>query len=123
MIIKNILLIVSVILLSLSQVNGQPASDSTLQTSGGQYIYCELVGAQKFLSTKINVSVDFGEERGFFYNDTWLRDPETNKLRSFNSIVDALNFMGTDGWEFVQAYAITVGQSNVFHWLLRKPFH
>jgi hypothetical protein len=34
----------------------------------------------------------------------------------FNSIIDALNFMTKDGWEFVQAYAFSVGQSgNVYH--------
>lgn len=35
-------------------------------------------------------------------------------------MVDAMNYMGNFGWKFVQAYAITIGQSNVYHWLLYK---
>ncbi len=36
-------------------------------------------------------------------------------------MIDALNFMTKDGWEFVQAYAFSVGQSgNVYHYLLKR---
>lgn len=39
-------------------------------------------------------------------------------------MVDAMNFMGTLGWEFEQAYVVTVGggtsSQNVYHWLLSK---
>lgn len=42
------------------------------------------------------------------------------KIKSFNSMIDALNYMGEDGWEFVQAYIVTTGEINVYHWLLKK---
>lgn len=35
-------------------------------------------------------------------------------------MVDAMNYMGRLGWEFEQAYVVTVGQQNVYHWLLSK---
>jgi len=35
-------------------------------------------------------------------------------------MIDAMNFMGAKGWEFVQAYVVTVGKQNVYHWLLKK---
>lgn len=89
------------------------------ENDDSRYIYCELVGIQKFLSTKVNVSVDYGEERSFF-QDTRMRDEQTGKVQSFNSMVDALNYMGNDGWEFVQAYVVTIGQQNVYHWMLKK---
>lgn len=38
----------------------------------------------------------------------------------FNSMVDAMNWMGARGWEFVQAYVLTVSNQNVYHWLLKK---
>lgn len=38
----------------------------------------------------------------------------------FNSMIDALNYMGTQGWEFVQAYAITMGNTNVYHFLMKR---
>lgn len=30
------------------------------------------------------------------------------------------NWMGAMGWEFQQAYVVTMGNTNVYHWLLKK---
>jgi hypothetical protein len=37
-------------------------------------------------------------------------------------MIDALNYMGNQDWEFVQAYAFWMGGSsgNVYHYLLKK---
>lgn len=91
-------------------------TDSATRT---QYVYCELVGMAKIFSTKVTVAVDYGEERSFF-QDSRMRDDQTGKVTSFNSMVDALNYMGTKGWEFEQAYVVTTGTQNVYHWLLKK---
>lgn len=49
---------------------------------------------------------------------------ENGKNLSFNSMVDAMNFMGELGWEFEQAYIVTIGSGasaqNVYHWLLSR---
>lgn len=86
------------------------------------YAYCELVGTQKFMNpNRISVEIDFGQEQNFWKTkDARIRD-ENGAVRSFNSMVDALNFMGYLGWEFVQAYVVTAQNQNVYHWLLRKP--
>ena len=42
------------------------------------------------------------------------------KNKIFNSMVDGMNYMGKDGWEFVQAYTVTAGNQNVYRWLLKK---
>lgn len=94
----------------------QAPADTTVKS---RFIYCELIGAQKFMSTKIMVAIDFGQETGLF-EDLRLRDEQTGKVKTFNSMIDALNYMGEDGWEFVQAYIATSGESNVYHWLLKK---
>lgn len=83
------------------------------------YTYCELLGTQKFLSTKVNVSIDYGQSKSFF-EDTRIRDEESGKVKNFNSMVDALNYMGEKGWEFVQAYIVTIAEQNVYHWLLKR---
>lgn len=49
-----------------------------------------------------------------------MRDDQTGKVTSFNSMVDALNYMGTKGWVFEQAYIVTTSNQNVYHWLLKK---
>lgn len=86
-----------------------------------KYIYCELLGTSKFLSTKVSVSVDFGQESGFFRN-TKMVDSAGNVIE-FNSMVDAMNFFGEKGWDFVQAYVVTIGNQNVYHWLLKRELN
>jgi hypothetical protein len=85
--------------------------------TGNSYIYCEILGAQKLLSPKVTVNIDFGQNTRFG-EDTRLRG-EDGKVIVFNSMVDAMNWMGSQGWEFVQAYVVTIGQQNVYHWLLK----
>lgn len=82
-------------------------------------IYCELLGTSMF--NKVTVVIDMGEEKGFLgMNSSLILDEETGKPKKFNSMIDAMNFMGDIGWEFVQAYVITIGQSSVYHWLLKQ---
>lgn len=85
-----------------------------------KYIYCELVGKSKLLSSKVNVEVDFGQAQNFFNTkDARMRD-DNGKVINFNSMVDALNYMGSLNWEFVQAYVVTSDNQNVYRWLLKK---
>lgn len=84
-------------------------------------VYCELVGTGKLFSSKVNVEVDFGQETNFWNQSTehFLIDENGDKIK-FNSMVDAMNYMGRFGWEFEQAYVVTTNQQNVYHWLLSK---
>ena len=95
---------------------------SALNLNAQGKIYCELLGTQVLLSKKVTVSVDFGQQTNLF-SDNRLVD-EDGKVIIFNSMIDAMNYMGTMGWEFEQAYVVTTGSgatsSNVYHWLLSK---
>jgi hypothetical protein len=86
-------------------------------------IYCEVLGTAKFMSNKVTITIDFGQETKWGQN-VRLRDEQTGKVAVFNSMIDALNYMGNDGWEFEQAYVVTAGggtsSQNVYHWLLSK---
>lgn len=90
-----------------------------VQAQKKEYIYAQIVGTEKFFSTKVRVSIDFGQETKFFGDRGTIRDKD-GKRRSFNSMIDALNFMGSIGWEFAQAYTITLSNQNVYHYLLKK---
>lgn len=79
-------------------------------------VYCELVGTGKLFSTKVTVTVDFGQENK---GNQHLVD-KNGKSINFNSMVDAMNYMGQLGWKFEQAYVVTSGQQNIYHWLLSK---
>lgn len=89
------------------------------------YMYCQIVGTGKFMSNKLTIEVDFGQEKGFWSNSDMRLRNAAGEPMVFNSMVDAMNWMGADGWEFMQAYVVTVpssmgGGQNVYHWLLKK---
>ena len=88
------------------------------QTDTVRYSYCQLVGTSGFLTNKVTVSIDYGQEMKYF-SDQRIKDAAGNPIR-FNSMIDALNYMANDGWEHVQAYAITMGNTNVYHHLLKR---
>lgn len=82
--------------------------------------YCEVLGIQKFMSRKCTITVDFGEERSI-WKDTRIRD-EGGKIETFNSLVDALNYMAIKGWKFINAFAYDAGGQNVYHFYFKKEF-
>jgi hypothetical protein len=93
----------------------------TLCQQNPKFVYCEIVGQAKFMSTKLNIVVDFGEKLSI-WADNRMKD-ENGKPITFNTMIDALNFMGKRGWQFSQAYAISYGNSgSVYHYLMMKPF-
>lgn len=71
------------------------------------------------LSPKVTIDIDFGQQdKAMVIKDTEVRD-ENDRPVEFNSAVDALNFMSTLGYEFVQAYTMTnsSNQSTVYYLL------
>lgn len=83
--------------------------------------YVQIVGTSKLFSNKVSIEIDFGQENKFFSSDkdTRVKDAD-GKNMIFNSMIDALNFMTKNGYEFVQAYAFATNNQNVYHYLLRK---
>mgnify|MGYP006927634381 FL=1 len=77
----------------------------------------------KFFSRKVTIDVNFGEARKFFGGDTRLRDDMTGKIKKFNSVTDALNFMGLEGWSLINAFPVTVSSgSQTCHYYFKKLF-
>jgi hypothetical protein len=84
------------------------------------FVYCEILGTEKLLSNKVTITIDFGQKMKFFA-DNRMKD-NSGKPIVFNTMIDALNFMGKQGWEFAQAYAVTISNQSVYHYLMQKPF-
>lgn len=106
-------LIFSTNLLFSQSVNGKPIAEIDAE-------YIQIVGTAKLFSKKVNIQIDFGQvDKIFKAKDTQIKDKD-GKLTTFNSMIDALNFMNKCGYEFVQAYTITVQNQNVYHYLMRK---
>lgn len=84
--------------------------------------YCRMIATGRLLSNKVTIDVEFGEERKLFAGDQRLRDETTGKLRKFNSVTDAMNFLGAQGWTLVNAFPMSDGASNVYHFYFKKLF-
>lgn len=75
--------------------------------------YIEIVGTK--MMTKLAISVDYGQhwkERGVIRRD--------GKKYSFNSMIDVLNFFDKMGWKYRDSYAISHGNSLIYHYLLER---
>ena len=85
------------------------------------FIYCELIGPNYSFNSNATVDIDYGQATGAWGLIDHLKDSVGNDLR-FNSMVDAMNYMDADGWEFIQSYATTNTVNNLLthHWLLKK---
>ena len=95
-------------------VNDVPIKDIDVE-------YVEIVGTSRVLSSKLTIEIDFGQENKLFSSDKDTRVKDVNgRNMIFNSMIDALNFMTKNGYEFVQAYAVTKSDQMVYHYLLRK---
>ena len=85
--------------------------------------YCELVTQGRFLSNKVTLDINFGEERKFLGGGSIIKDEIIAKVRKFNSISDALNYLGLKGWVLVNAFPL--GESSgprVYHFYFKKLF-
>jgi hypothetical protein len=87
--------------------------------------YCRLEATGRLFSNKVTIDVDFGESRRVF-GDYRIRDEESGKLKKFNSVTDALNYLGSQGWILVNAFPIgttsTNSNSNTYHYYFKKLF-
>ncbi len=107
-------------LLAFHNANSQTVNDVPIKDIDVDYV--QIVGTSRLLSNKVTIEIDFGQENKLFSSDKDTRIRDVNgKNMVFNSMVDALNFMTKNGFEFVQAYAFnTSNNQNVYHYLLRK---
>lgn len=96
-----------------------PASTRPFEMAPTEYVYAELIGTRKAFSNNITVIIDYGQDSKLFAVER-IVDPKTGKPKVFNSMIDALNFMSENGWEFVQAYVASANNTNTFFWLLKR---
>jgi hypothetical protein len=82
--------------------------------------YCEVIATPRLLSSKVTLEVSYGEEKSC-WRDTRLTNDD-GKLKKFNTIIDALNYMGKEGWVFVNAYPVKTGDVEIYHYGFKKLF-
>ncbi|WP_373519557.1 hypothetical protein [Pricia sp.] len=96
------------------KVNDRPIGEIDVE-------YIEIVVTARALSHKVNVEIDFGQDTNFFSGSKQTRiEDEDGKRIKFNSMIDALNFMNKNGFEFVQAYVVDTDDSTICHYLMKR---
>lgn len=100
---------------------GQTINNVPLKEIDVEYI--EIVGTPTVFSTKFTIELDFGQANKFWSNKEYdLRDADGKRIK-FNSMIDALNFMGKNGYELITPYIVPGTNSSsgsVYHYLLRR---
>jgi hypothetical protein len=91
-------------------VNGIPLKELNVE-------YVQIVGTRVgFSATKVSIQLDFGQKQSVWTGDDTKLLDATGKSVKLNSMIDALNFMNSNGYEFITAYVT----QNVYHYLLKK---
>ncbi len=115
---KRLIIILLSFMLGNSFLNAQTVNSVPIKDIDVEYV--QIVGTSKLLSNKVSIEIDFGQQNKVFSSrDTQVRD-ENGARVEFNSMIDALNFMSKNGYEYKDAYALTIGNQNVYHYLLQK---
>lgn len=114
----KILSLLAVCMLTANTVFSQTVNDVPLKDIDVDYV--QIVGAGKMFSTKLNIQLDFGQKDSMWSSKEHnLKDKDGNKLE-FNSMIDALNFMSENGYQFETAYTVTMDGRSTYHFLLKK---
>jgi len=95
----------------------------------GKRVYALLTAEPQLFSSKVKVSIDFGQSTSWLggMNESMIVDKNGKEIK-FNSMIDAMNYLGQFGWRFAQAYVVPSGSgskdsssiSGNVYWLLFK---
>ncbi|WP_417885896.1 hypothetical protein [Zunongwangia sp.] len=66
--------------------------------------YCSISPSHKTFSSHVEIKIDYGQDDTLIKN-TYIRN-ETGEKRVFNSIIQALNYMKSLGWNLIKAYQV-----------------
>jgi hypothetical protein len=82
--------------------------------------YCSLNVMPRVLSNKVNIDVDYGNPRKLFsFKDNRIKD-DNGKAKKFNTAVEALNYMSSQGWKLVNAMAMSEGGGAVYRYIMKR---
>lgn len=114
---KKLILVISIALLSQFTYSQVIVNDENINDLDIDYI--QLIGVNKSMfGVKIEIYVDYGQKAKFMKADN-MKDDSGNAMK-FNSMVDALNFMKKNGWEYVDYTESVINNKLKYVYLLKK---
>lgn len=112
------LIIIAVLMFGMT-TTAQTVNGFTFEEIDQEFV--QIVGTAKLMSNRVNITINFGQENKVWNSkDDGIILDASGKKKKFNTMIDALNFMHSMGYDYVDAYAITLGNQNVYHYLLRR---
>jgi len=79
--------------------------------------YCQ-VEARRRLNGRYVVSIDYGQRRKLISANLF-RDEQGNAVE-FNSAMDALNWLNTQGWELANTFVLVDEGSSAAYYVMRR---
>ena len=74
---------------------------------------------KKFLGTEESITINYGN-RDSLWLDQKIQILTASELKKYNSIIDALNYMGNEGWKTISSYSTSYNSYIVEHYILKK---
>lgn len=93
-------------------VNGFPLDSINVE-------YVQINGITQFLSNKVKVELDFGQSTSWWKGTDIKITDSKGKSVVLNSMIDALNFMVENGYEYTNSYGL-VKESQFYHYYLLR---
>ena len=89
---------------STASAQSTPPTNSGTASVSSTEEYCMTLATEKFMSNKLTITIDYGQERKQF-TDYRYKDLE-GKVKTFDSVIDVLNYQNSQGWGFVITYLL-----------------
>lgn len=82
--------------------------------------FCSVAARGKLFSSDISIAIDYGDNPNNRYR---LRDKKGNVI-NFTSVIDALNYLGEQGWHLVNALNINYGVNSApnYVYIMRREY-
>ena len=82
-------------------------------------VFCDLISTKKFLGTEEKIRINYGN-RDSLWIDEKIYTLMSKDLKRYNSIIDALNYMGNEGWKIINTYSSSQSSYTIEHYILKK---
>ncbi len=82
-------------------------------------VFCDLISKKKFLGTEEIIMINYGNRDGLWI-DKKIYTLMSKDIKKYNSILDALNYMGNEGWKTINTYSSSQDSYTIEHYVLKK---
>lgn len=82
-------------------------------------VFCDLISKKKFLGTEETIMINYGT-RDSLWIDEKIYTLISKDIKKYNSIIDALNYMGNEGWKTINTYSTSQNSHTIEHYILKK---